>query len=103
VSVSGQKGWLRLPDFVHPFDSREPAFEVNQNEIRLRAAADAPAPTAGSDPAEMGHPTSQDTRMFRNFADQVFSGKLNDDWPMWALKTQQVMDACYENALKRSR
>ena len=30
ASVSGQKGWLRLPDFVHPFDSREPAFEVNR-------------------------------------------------------------------------
>jgi hypothetical protein len=36
--------------------------------------------------------------MFRNFARQVFSGKLNDDWPMWALKTQQVQDACLESA-----
>ena len=55
-------------------------------------------PAAGSDPSEMGHPTSQDTHMFRNFANQVFSGQLNDDWPMWSLKTQQVMDACYESA-----
>jgi predicted dehydrogenase len=101
ISVSGQKGWLRLPDFVHPFDSREPAFEVNRSEVRLQAEAGAQAQAAGSDPAEMGHPTSQDTRMFRNFANQVFSGKLNDDWPMWALKTQEVMDACFENALKR--
>jgi predicted dehydrogenase len=101
VSVSGQKGWLRLPDFVHPFDSREPAFEVNRSEIRLRDAAGDPTRTAGADPGEMGHPTSQDTRMFRNFADQVFTGKLNDEWPMWALKTQQVMDASYADALKR--
>ena len=36
--------------------------------------------------------------MFRNFANQVFSGKLNDDWPMWALKTQKVLDACHESA-----
>jgi predicted dehydrogenase len=96
--VSGQKGWLRLPDFVHPYDSREPAFEVNRNEIRLRAPAGVPPQTAVSDPAEMGHPTAQDTHMFRNFATQVSSGKLNDDWPMWSLKTQQVMDACYESA-----
>jgi hypothetical protein len=41
---------------------------------------------------------AQDTRMFRNFASQVFSGNLNEDWPMWALKTQQVMDACYQSA-----
>ena len=98
MSVSGQKGWLRLPDFVHPFDSREPAFEVNRSEIRLRDEAGVQVQTAGSDPAEMGHPTSQDTRMFRNFANQVFSGKLNDDWPIWALKTQQAMDACFESA-----
>ena len=98
ASVSGQKGWLRLPDFVHPYNSHEPAFEVNRNEIRVRAEAGAPVPAAGSDPAEMGHPTSQDTRMFRNFANQVFSGKLNDDWLMWSLKTQQVMDACLESA-----
>ncbi len=52
----------------------------------------------GADPSLMGHPTSQDTRMFRNFADQVFSGKLNDDWPAWALKTQIVLDACHEAA-----
>ena len=96
--VSGQKGWLRLPDFVHPFDSREPAFEVNRSEIRVRAEAGAQVPTSVSDPSEMGHSTAQNTIMFRNFANQVFSGKLNGDWPMWALKTQQVMDACLQSA-----
>ena len=30
----------------------------------------------------------------------IFSGKLNEDWPMWALKTQQVLDACHEAALR---
>jgi hypothetical protein len=38
--------------------------------------------------------------MFRNFARQVFSGKLNGDWPIWVLKTQQVQDACLEAARK---
>jgi hypothetical protein len=36
--------------------------------------------------------------MFRNFASQVFSGKLNGDWPMWVLKTQRVQDACIQSA-----
>ncbi len=40
--------------------------------------------------------------MFRNFANQVFSGKLNEEWPMWALQTQRVMDACYQSALAGS-
>ena len=42
--------------------------------------------------------TAQESSMFRNFANQVFSGKLDEGWPMWALKTQQVMDACLEAA-----
>jgi predicted dehydrogenase len=100
VHVSGQKGWLLVPDFVHPFNSREPAFEVNETEIRHLAAAPGSKPVA--DPMELGHPTSHDTIMFRNFASQVFSEKLNEEWPMWSLKTQQVLDACFQSALAKS-
>ena len=92
VHVSGQKGWLLVPDFVHAYNSYEPAFEVNEKIVRI---AGMPCP-ADADPIVQGHPTSQDTLMFRNFAEQVFSGKLNRDWPVWALKTQQVLDACFE-------
>jgi predicted dehydrogenase len=97
ASVSGQKGWLRLPDFVHPLDSYEPAFELNQSEVRVTQDGGGKVPP-GADRTAGSHPTAQDTRMFRNFANQVFSDKLNDDWPMWALKTQQVMDACFQSA-----
>ena len=99
VNVGGAKGSLRLPDFVHPFDSYEPAFEVNRNEIRVNESGVKCPP--GVDAAIQGHPAAQDARMFRHFADQVFSGQLNDEWPMWARKTQQVLDACLESALKR--
>ncbi len=92
--VSGQKGWLRLPDFVHPFNSFEPAFEVNEKMITVPGEVKCPP---GVDPMVMGHATSQDTRMWRNFADQIASGKLNEDWPMWAVKTQKVLDACLES------
>jgi predicted dehydrogenase len=101
--VSGRDGWLRLPDFVHPFNGNEPSFEVNRKEIRVPAAPGTAAPAPGADLAETGHPTAQNTRMLRNFANQVFSGKLNDDWPMWALKTQRVLDACFESAQKSSK
>jgi len=100
VFVSGRDGWLRVPDFVHPFNGREPSFEVNRTEIRVPMAPGAPVTAPGSDPGELGHTTAQNTIMIRNFANQVFSGKLNEDWPMWALKTQQVMDACFESARK---
>ena len=97
VFVSGRDGGLRVPDFVHPFNSREPAFEVNRTEIRVREAGIVQAQTPIAESAELGHATAQNTVMFRNFANQVFSGKLNEEWPMWALLTQQVLDACFES------
>jgi predicted dehydrogenase len=97
VHVSGQKGWLLLPDFVHPFNSREPAFEVNQIQIHVKVPG-APQFTPLTEPAEMGHATSHDTLMFRNFANQVFSGQINEEWLMWSLKTQKVLDDCFAAA-----
>jgi predicted dehydrogenase len=93
VSVGGRNGWLRLPDFVHPRNTYEPAFELNGAEIRVESEIRCPV---GANPADFGHPTAQDTRMWRNFANQIFSGKLNEDWPMWARQTQKVLDACLE-------
>jgi predicted dehydrogenase len=93
--VSGQKGYLRMPDFVHV--SHEPAFEVNHVMVPIKvtgATRRAPA----DDPLEMGHATAQDTCMWRNFAKQVSSGRLNKDWPMWSLNTQIVLDACLDSA-----
>jgi predicted dehydrogenase len=95
VHVSGQNGWLRLPDFVHPYNGYEPAFEVNDRFITVPGGAQCPP---DADPMDFGHPTAQDTRMWRNFADQVASDRLNEDWPMWSLKTQKVLDACHESA-----
>jgi predicted dehydrogenase len=95
VFVSGQNGRLRVPDFVHPFNSYEPAFELNEKMITV--AGGAPCPP-GTDPATQGHATAQDACMWRNFANQIFSGKLNEEWPRWALLTQKVLDACHESA-----
>ena len=91
VHVGGQNGWLRLPDFIHPFNSYEPSFEVNEKFLTVAGEVKCPA---GADPAEFGHATAQDARMWRNFANQIFSGKLNDDWPQWARQTQKVLVAC---------
>jgi len=89
--VSGQKGWLRLPDFVHPFNGYEPAFELNEKFVTIPGEVKCPP---GANPMDFGHATAQDTRMWRNFANQIASGQLNPDWPLWALQTQKVLDAC---------
>ena len=96
VDVSGAKGHFSIPDFVHPFNTHEPALQLNNREQKIRLCD---CPGAHNESRAM----AQDVNMFRNFAAQVRSGSLNEAWPMWALKTQQVMDACFESAKNGSR
>ena len=91
VHVSGVKGSLVIPDFVHPASDHEPAFELNQKEIRVRGCR-----CRGKHTRSLEY--AQSTNMIRNFANQVRSGRLNAEWPESALKTQMVMDACLESA-----
>ncbi len=95
VHVGGRDGWLRVADFVHPFNSYNPVLEVNRVEVATGAANLCPD---GAEPAEQGHPTAQDTLMWRNFAKQIASGRLNEEWPRWATQTQTVQDACLRSA-----
>jgi predicted dehydrogenase len=97
VHVSGSKGWLRVPDFVHPFNSYEPAFEVNRQIVVTENEVKCPP---NVDPFVQGHAHAHNARMWRNFANQIACGQLNADWPMWSLKTQQVLDACLAAAQK---
>ena len=96
VDVSGTRGNFRLPDFVHPDSDHEPGFELNDREVRVKCCRCRGRHT-------QSRAVAQDANMFRNFASQVRSGKLNPAWPMWALKTQQVMDACFASAHKGGR
>jgi predicted dehydrogenase len=91
VHVSGTKGTLLVPDFTKADDDHEPAFELNKKEIRVKCCN---CRGKHSDSLEF----AQQTHMIRNFANQIRSGKLNEDWPMWALKTQKVVDMCLEVA-----
>ena len=103
--ISGSKGYLRLADFVAPFFGSELTFEVN-NAVHNVSGCDFnmeahwrrfAVPEYGN-----SHSTAQETNLFRNFANQVRSGTLNEQWPEMALKTQQVMEACFESARKSS-
>ena len=91
VNLGGSKGFLHLPDFVHPNSDHEPTFQLNQTQVRVKNCQCAGQHNEDRAPAQA--PT-----MMRNFANQVRSGKLNPDWPEFALKTQQVLDACLKSA-----
>lgn len=91
VDVSGTRGYLRIADFVHPASDHQPGFEVNAKEICVKCCD-----------CKGDHDTrrtvAQDAGMFRNFANQVRTGMLNNEWPEMALRTQKVMDACIKSA-----
>ncbi len=99
--VGGSKGYLRLSDFVAPFFGCELEFDVN-NAVHNVSGCDfnmeAHWRRFTVPEYSHSHPTAQETNLFRNFATQVRSGSLNDAWPEMALKTQQVMAACFESA-----
>jgi predicted dehydrogenase len=103
VTITGTKGLLNIHDFVNPFRG-EPAFETVKVEFHSDGSNSFARPVSQQFPfAESGDhlATAQEVNMFRNFANQIFSGKLNDAWPEIAFKTQKVQDACFEAAQKR--
>jgi predicted dehydrogenase len=99
--VSGNKGYLRVFDFVAPFFGSDLPFEVN-NAVHNVSGCDfnmeAHWRKFSVSEYSNSHPTAQETNLFRNFAGQVRSGTLNEEWPEWALKTQQVMEECFRAA-----
>lgn len=81
--ATGTHGSVRIPDFVHPRKSNEGALEIDG---------------VVSDDLVMDPLMGQEVNMVRAFSAQVLSGKLNDEWPESALKTQIVANACLEAA-----
>ena len=101
VHVSGTKGSLRIPDFVLPNHGRELVFEVNHPAYRVKGCdfdMDPGIRRIAVPEHSNSDPSAQETNLFRNFANQIRSGALNDLWPEMALKTQQVMEACLASA-----
>jgi predicted dehydrogenase len=102
--LSGAKGNLRVSDFVLPWHGSELSFSVSnpifdirgcdfnmQRRMRRIVVAE----------YSNGFAPSQESNMFRNFADLVLSGRLEESWGQIALKTQQVLDECLDSSRTR--
>jgi predicted dehydrogenase len=106
VSLSCEKAFVRVPDFVLPLQGSTTAFEVNQIASRMVGCDYINEPTVkiipNSEPAGNSMVT-QETNMIRNFVAQTQTGTLNEDWPDMALRTQIVADACLSSARAGAR
>lgn len=103
--ISGAAGQLRVPDFVLPTAGPELEFSVTESDLtgadvdpKIRVGTRRFAVAEHGD----GHPTAQETRMFRDFNAQVRLGSLNKSWPEISMKTQRVADECYSAAVAAS-
>jgi predicted dehydrogenase len=101
AQLSGDRGYLRVSDFVLPFFGGELEFETWNSTFSMEGCDFSMAPGRrrwATREHSNSHPSAQESNLFRNFAAQIQSGKLNRDWPEMALETQRVMDACLESA-----
>jgi predicted dehydrogenase len=101
ANVSGDKGFVQVRDFVLPFYGSEAAFTSTNAafantgcSFRMLERTQRHAVPEFSD----GHPTAQETNMFRTFSGLVLSGRTDPQWGDIARKTQTVMDACLHSA-----
>ncbi len=104
--VSGDRGHVRMLDFVLPFAGKKICFETGNPVFQVRGCDFQMQPNARRweiEESSHGDPTAQESRMFSHFAEQVYSGTLNPLWPEMALKTQQVMEACSKSARLEGR
>lgn len=99
--ISGTKGFLSLDDFVQPFGGDHTAFTISRltshNEVchytTLLEREEIKIPgNATNDPG------SQETLLFKNFADLVLKGTPDPAWPEISLLTQRVMEAVLQSA-----
>jgi predicted dehydrogenase len=99
--LSGTRGVVHVPDFVLPNAGTEVGFEMHHTNFQVRGCdfrmEDHVRRFTAAEHSH-GHASAQETRLFRNFAEQVGSGQLNPLWPEAALKTQILMGACLDSA-----
>ncbi len=104
--VSGDKGFIRLADFVLPFCGSEVGFEVTNAQFQTHGCQFDMQPNARhvsiAEPSN-NQPASQEANLFHNFGELALANEVNDHWPELALKTQIVLDACFVSAQEESR
>lgn len=101
MHLSGDKGYVRVDDFVLPYHSAAVAVHAGQDKFDVdncQFHMENHLTRHAVREYDSNHTTAQEACMFRNFAQLVASGKPDPTWPKWTLDTQRVMDACFQSA-----
>ncbi|TWU05529.1 Gfo/Idh/MocA family protein [Stieleria varia] len=106
VSVSGDKGYIAIEDFVLPFYDSMAHWTTSSNTLEIdncrwnfrRETVAHSIPEYAS-----GEANSQEVKMLRTFNDLVLSGKRDPLYPELAIKTQRILDACRKSDVSDGR
>jgi predicted dehydrogenase len=99
--LSGNKGNLRVDDFVLPyygnrlgFTASNSIFDCDVCDFRMerRETYHQVEEYASS------HPSAQESNLFRTFSDLALSGQPDPHWPKITRLTQKLMMSCMESA-----
>ena len=99
--VSGEKGLVRLDDFVLPFAGNETRYTLTRAEFAVDGCRT--DMRSGTQNALVGEPPnnapgSQESALFADFSTLVLSGQIDPRWGQISLLTQRVLDACLRSA-----
>ena len=99
--VSGERGLLRVEDFVLPQAGRPPRYSVTHSELVIdgcRFDMQARCQESVVDEPANNAPGSQESVMFQTFSSLVLEGRRDSHWPRISLLTQRVLDASLASA-----
>jgi predicted dehydrogenase len=95
--VSGTKRAIYVAGFVLPLYGSEAAYTASQPHFEFRGCQsnmEGRQRLHSVNEYSNNSPDSQETKLFRRFAELVLSGQSDPTWGEIALKTQRVVDAC---------
>lgn len=106
VNISGDKGFVTIPDFVLPYHGPEVGYDVCNNEFVTDGCdffMDHHVRKETENEYSQGRATAQEVSLFRNFSSLVNSGKLDPHWGKITLATQMIIDAAFQSARNGSK
>lgn len=97
ATVSGEKGYLEVDDFVLPLYGASSSYREHRHALEIdncrwnfgRRTEHFDVPEYAS-----GEADSQEVRMVRTFAQAAIDGKVDPFYPKLSLQTQLILDAC---------
>ncbi len=101
VHLSGSKGYLKLNDFVLPYHAPEVEAFVGKDVFNVENCVfnmENHLQRFATSEYSSGASNAQEVNMIRTFSDLVLNKLIDDQWPDWTLKTQQILDACFLSA-----